>query len=236
MTTFTLTMALLMGLASSLHCAGMCGPIIWVMPFQAMQGARRLAGIGLYHLGRISVYAMLGLVLYSFRSFFNPQLQQYISIILGAGLLLAGLITFFPAKKLQISLPWGQWVQRMLGRFMSRPGLGALLLTGALNGLLPCGMVYMALAAAVTANSAPMAAGAMLAFGAGTTPLLVALTLLRQKASWLRMDALRRLAPVLMFAFGCLFILRGMNLGIPYISPKVQLEQHTITSSCCHKE
>jgi sulfite exporter TauE/SafE len=229
-------MALLMGLASSLHCAGMCGPIIWVMPFQAMKGARRLAGIGLYHLGRISIYALLGLVLFSFQSFFQPQVQQYISIMLGAGLLIAGIFTFFPGKKLQFSLPWGQWVQRMLGRFMSRPGLGALLMTGALNGLLPCGMVYMALSAAVTANSAPMAASLMLAFGAGTMPMLIALTLLRQKAAWLRIDSMRRLAPVLMFAFGCLFMLRGMNLGIPYISPKVQVAQHTITSSCCHKE
>ena len=73
MQTFTFIMALTMGLAGSLHCAGMCGPIMWVMPFQAMQGMRKWLTIALYHTGRISVYAGMGVLLYSFRSSFTPQ-------------------------------------------------------------------------------------------------------------------------------------------------------------------
>ena len=64
MITPVLTMALLMGLTGSLHCAGMCGPIIWVMPFQFISGFKKWMGIGLYHFGRITVYALLVLTLH----------------------------------------------------------------------------------------------------------------------------------------------------------------------------
>jgi sulfite exporter TauE/SafE len=233
MNTLTITMALLMGAAGSLHCAGMCGPIVLVMPFQALGGMRKWAGILLYHFGRVSVYALLGLVLHSFTSLFQPQWQQYISITLGALLLLAGLLSFLSGR-LRISLPWSGFITRQLGRFMGSPRLSGLFITGALNGLLPCGLVYMALSMAVTAGSAWQSMALMFAFGLGTTPMLVALTALKIRLAHL-MPAFRKIAPVVVFCFGCLLLLRGMDLGIPLISPEVEMEQQTVKASCCHK-
>ena len=231
----TITMALLMGLTGSLHCAGMCGPIIWIMPFHMVNGFKRWLSIGLYHFGRISVYALMGSVLHSFKAFFNPQWQQYISIGLGALFLLIGIVSFIPNKISAIKLPWTEFVKKQLGRFIGSPRPASLFFSGMLNGLLPCGLVYMALSMSMTANSLPQAIGLMYAFGLGTIPALVALTVLKSRATFLRTNHIRKMVPVVMFAFGCIFILRGMNLGIPYLSPSVAVEHATIKSSCCHK-
>ncbi|HRO41590.1 MAG TPA: sulfite exporter TauE/SafE family protein [Flavipsychrobacter sp.] len=235
MNSFSITMALVMGLTGSLHCAGMCGPIIWVMPFQMITGFRKWLGIALYHFGRISIYALLGFILHSFKSIFNPQVQQYVSIALGVLLLIIGIISFIPNNKISIKLPWTEFIKKQLGKFIGNPKLGTLFISGSLNGLLPCGLVYMALSMSVTADSALQSVALMYAFGLGTIPALVALTVLKNKATFLRTNHIRKMVPVLMFAFGCLFILRGMNLGIPYVSPQVVLEQETIKASCCHK-
>lgn len=233
MSTLTLAMALLMGVAGSLHCAGMCGPIVLVMPFQALSGFRKWTGILLYHFGRISVYAILGLILHSFTSLFRPQWQQYISIILGGLLLIAGVISFF-STRIKISLPWTGFITRQLGRFMGSPRRSGLFFTGALNGLLPCGLVYMALSMAVTAASPLQSMALMFAFGLGTTPMLIALTALKMRMSNL-LPAFRKVVPVVVFCFGCLLLLRGLDLGIPWLSPEVKMEQQTVKASCCHK-
>jgi len=235
MNTFTVAMAFIMGLTGSLHCAGMCGPIVWIMPFQALGGFRKWAGIFLYHFGRISVYALSGLVLYSFASFFHPQWQQYISIALGAVLLLAGIITFMPSRSLQLRLPWTEFVKKKMGYALAASGPLPLLLAGMLNGLLPCGLVYMALSMSVTASGAGQAMLLMYTFGAGTVPVLVMLTVLKSRMAFLRAAHIRKLVPVTMLVFGGLFLLRGMNLGIPYLSPAVAMEHQTVKASCCHK-
>lgn len=226
-----------MGLTGSLHCAGMCGPIIWIMPFQFMLGFRKWLSIFLYHFGRISVYALLALILHSFKGIFNPQVQQYVSISLGIMLLLAGILSFLPNHAVKINLPWTTFIKKHIGRFIGDPSPGALFVAGVLNGLLPCGLVYMALSAAVVSNSTGDAILAMYAFGIGTMPMLIGITVLKSKATFLRLSYARKLVPVVMFAFGCLFVLRGMNLGIPYLSPKVEVtQQHEVKSSCCHKK
>jgi len=235
MNTFTLTMAFLMGLTGSLHCAGMCGPIIWVMPFGMMSGAKKWIGIGMYHIARISVYALMALVLHSFKNLFQPQWQQYISIALGIALLMVGFISFIPNHKWQVSLPWAGFVKKNLGHFIGNPTLFSLTMAGLLNGLLPCGLEYMALSSTVTAPTAAHAALLMYVFGAGTMPMLIGITIFRHKASFLRFNHVKKLVPVMMFAFGALFVLRGMNLGIPYLSPKVTVEHQQVKASCCHK-
>ena len=230
----TFAMAFAMGLTGSLHCAGMCGPIMWVMPFSFMTGIRKWAGILLYHLGRISVYALLAVILHSFRVLFHPQIQQYISIALGSVLLIAGLLSFIPSSKFRVVLPWTNFVKSQLGKFMARPSIGVLLLTGMLNGLLPCGLVYMALAASITGADTQHAAMLMYAFGLGTMPMLIGLTVLKSKLSFLHYQA-KKWVPVVVFVFGSLFVLRGLNLGIPYLSPKLEITQQEVKASCCHK-
>ena len=235
MNTSTLIMALLMGFTGSLHCAGMCGPIVWIMPFQLFSGIRKALAIALYHAGRISVYALLAIVLHSFRDLFDPKLQQYISIVLGSILLLGGIASFFSGR-MQVKLPWGEFVKKQLGNVIGKPGLGAITAAGILNGMLPCGLVYMALSASMTQPTATQAAGLIYIFGIGTLPMLVSITLLKNKVQFLRGGHLKKLVPIVVFSFGCLFVLRGMNLGIPYLSPKVAISQHGLHSCCCHKK
>jgi sulfite exporter TauE/SafE len=227
--------ALSMGFLGSLHCAGMCGPIMMVMPFRFYTGWKKAAGIALYHTGRITVYAGMGLTIHSFRSLFNAGVQQYISVVLGAFLLLAGICSFAGAGHSRMQLPWMNFVRRQTGRFIANLRPEALFVAGMLNGLLPCGLVYMALSLAVTADSGLHAAGLMYAFGAGTVPMLVALTLMGGKVRLLSAPNIRKFVPVAMLAFGALFLFRGMNLGIPYLSPKVKVVNGEVSSSCCQR-
>lgn len=225
-------MAFVMGLTGSLHCAGMCGPIMWIMPFRALNGARKITAILMYHLSRVSMYALLAFVLHSVKWLFAPGIQQGISIGMGILLLLGGLAAFMPGRW-TVKMPWTGWVTRQLSKVSGNPSLGALMAAGALNGLLPCGLVYMALSASVSIASQGEAMLMMFAFGLGTIPMLVGITLLGQRLSLATLT--KRAAPVLVFFFGCLFILRGMNLGIPYLSPKVVVTEQGPQSSCCHK-
>jgi uncharacterized protein len=228
-------MAFLMGFTGSLHCAGMCGPIVWIMPFQAFSGFRKTLAILLYHTGRISVYAVMALILHSFREFFDPRMQQYISVTMGVILLIAGIISFAPNHLLKIRLPWGEFVKKQLGKVIGRPGLGAITTAGILNGLLPCGLVYMALSASMTLPASSQAVGMIYIFGLGTIPMLVGITVLKNRLGFLRGNHFRKLIPLTVFFFGCLFVLRGLNLDIPYLSPKVTVTQAGI-HSCCHKK
>ncbi len=230
----SLTMALLMGFTGSLHCAGMCGPIVWIIPFQAFRGLKKGIALGLYHLGRISVYALFAAVLHSFRDLFDPKIQQYISLTLGALLLVGGVLTFIPNHVARVKLPWAELVKKQLGHVMGRPGLPMIGLAGVLNGLLPCGLVYMALSTSLAAATVPQAMALMYAFGAGTLPMLLSITLLKSRLSFLHTTHVRKLVPIVMFAFGSLFMLRGMNLGIPYLSPKVTAEAHGDIRNDCH--
>jgi len=240
MNSVTYTMAFVMGFTLSLHCAGMCGPIMMVLPFQIFKGFRKFAAIGLYHLGRISVYASLAILLHSFRDIFNPRVQQYVSVGLGSLLLVIGIVSFIPGK-VRVKLPWTEFIKSQLGRFMANPSVATLGMAGILNGLLPCGLVYVALSASLSAGNTSQAALFMYVFGLGTLPILLSITLLsktnfvRNKLSFIRAASVKRMVPVMMFLFGCIFVLRGMNLGIPYLSPKVEVTGHVIKSCCCHK-
>ncbi len=229
-------MVFLMGFTGSLHCAGMCGPIIWIMPFQVFSGFKRVLAIAMYHIGRISVYALMAIVLHSFKELFNPRVQQYVSVFSGVLLLIAGIITFIPGHKIKFKLPWSEQVKTMLGKVIGNPGLGAITSAGILNGLLPCGLVYMALSATMVMPTAREAAMLMYVFGIGTVPMLVGITLLKSRIKLIKSGNINKFAPLIVFSFGLLFVLRGLNLGIPYVSPKVEMTSKEVKSSCCHKK
>jgi len=224
-----------MGFTGSLHCAGMCGPIVWVMPFQVFSGTGRLLAISLYHIGRISVYAVMAVTLHSFRHLFQPAIQQYISVTTGIIMLLIGVVSFF-SKYIRIRMPWDTFIRTHLGKFIGEPHIGSIMAAGILNGLLPCGLVYMALSASMMLNTAAQAAGMLYLFGLGTLPMLVSLTLLKTRLRFAPMAHFRKFVPLVVFFFGSLFVLRGLNLGIPYVSPKVEITTSGIHSCCCHKK
>ncbi|NCI45684.1 sulfite exporter TauE/SafE family protein [Sediminibacterium soli] len=208
-----------LGLASSLHCVGMCGPLALALPVQAFPPAKKIYAIALYHTGRIASYTALGLI----AGLIGQQVslagyQQWFSIAVGIGLLAT---LFFYARKRHIgnrSFLYRK-VQGFMVQHMQHPTLRGIWLTGMGNGLLPCGMVYMAIAAALTSDSMLAASGTMLFFGLGTLPLM---TMVSLTAMYLRPSArnrIRKISPLITAFLGVLLILRGLNLDIPYLSP-----------------
>lgn len=233
MTAALLTTSLLMGLAGSLHCAGMCGPIVMIMPFGQAGSGRRALSVSLYHTGRILTYTAMGVLIFMLKAVMRPEWQQYFSIISGVALLVMGLLSF--TGSLNIKLPWTQFVQKRWSQLLSSPGRAAFFAAGILNGLLPCGLVYMALSVAVTVSTWTEAATQMAVFGLGTVPMLIAITILGQKINLFKRRNIQRMIPVTMIALSGLLMLRGLNLGIPYLSPKITVEKTVVKTSCCHK-
>lgn len=234
METSLLIAALSMGFIGSFHCAGMCGPLVLLLPFQWLEGWRKYLGMALYHLGRITVYAALGAVLYSFKSFFKPSWQQDVSIVLGCLLMIAGLLSIAGKQTLTQHFPWVNFVRRKIGIVFGKPQAGYLLAAGMLNGMLPCGLVYMALSLAITGSSIGVSIATMYAFGLGTVPMLSVIIALKGRTTIFRKPIIQRLVPIAMFVCGGLCLLRGMNLGIPYLSPQMVVEEQGVKSNCCH--
>jgi sulfite exporter TauE/SafE len=119
-----------------------------------------------------------------------------------------------------------------LGAQFQRRELSSLFTVGLLNGLLPCGLVYIACAAATATGSLMSGVDYMLAFGLGTVPMLLTISLVGTKLQFVLRLRLQRLIPVSLAVVGALLLLRGMALGIPYVSPKLPAEPGA--ASCCH--
>src|SRR5262249_30148453 len=117
-----------------------------------------------------------------------------------------------------------------MSSLLRRRSFATLFLLGLLNGLLPCGLVYVACAGATATGSLVSGAICMSAFGFGTVPMMLGIGLSgRLMPAVLRLQ-LRKAIPVSVFLLASVLILRGLGLGIPYISPDLSL-----TTSCCHK-
>jgi sulfite exporter TauE/SafE len=212
-------LALGLGLLGSLHCAAMCGPLMLALPAGQGGAGRHVFGRILYQLGRVTTYCLLGVLAGVVgKSFFLIGVQRWVSIGLGVAILLG----FFLSKKVAVSAPAVRlvaWLKPAMGAQLRQRNLRSLLVLGLLNGLLPCGLVYAALASAVMQGGVPASAGFMAVFGAGTLPMMLALSLSgRMFPPSLRMK-LSRAIPVGVCLLAALLILRGLALGIPYLSP-----------------
>ena len=225
--------AFLLGLMGSLHCIGMCGPIAFMLPLDRGRPALRYLQLGMYHLGRALAYGLIGLVfglvgkgLYLF------GFQQKLSIVLGLIMIASVLIPARYYKGWKFTRPLYRLIGRLqaaLGSQLKKRSPDTFLSIGFLNGFLPCGLVYMALIGAMALASAPEGALYMVVFGLGTLPLMSAAALFGKflKGRWA--PALRKAIPVFVALVGLLFVLRGLGLGIPYVSPKIQ--QHAVQTA-----
>ncbi|WP_299762323.1 sulfite exporter TauE/SafE family protein [uncultured Pontibacter sp.] len=228
------------GLVGSFHCVGMCGPIAMALPFVGSSGWRYYAGRLLYNSGRIVTYVSMGALAGAFgESLQLAGLQQTVSIISGVLILLLLVLPATLKGKYASMLGTDKlmaWVRQKLGYYFQRNSLGSLFMVGLLNGLLPCGFVYIALAGAI---SAPSVGGAMLymaLFGLGTFPLMFLVSLSGRLISLKMRSLFNRAVPYIGIMLAILFIVRGMGMGIPYLSPKVtQTAQHKKEISCCSK-
>lgn len=236
---------ILLGLTSSLHCIGMCGPIAMAIPVDRSSQGKMLLGIGAYNIGRTLTYGILGLIVGSFGlSLATFGVLQWISIIAGV------LLIVFAWRKYLIDLPWipkidlNRHLNGIFGKVIRSNSRFKLLFLGMINGLLPCGMVYIALLNAILAGDIYSGAIAMIAFGIGTMPAMIAVSYTASRITGNLRVKLNRLVPYVMTVVGLLIVLRGLNLGIPYLSPEIKVSQEQscntkadseVEMSCCHK-
>jgi sulfite exporter TauE/SafE len=223
------------GFLGSFHCIGMCGPIALSLPVHQYTGVRRYAGIGLYNTGRAITYAALGLCFGFLGNQFRLWgLQQVISIGAGVLILFFMLSRFSFASRIPLISRLNTWVQQRLGKLLSSSKKPASLFPiGLLNGLLPCGLVYVAIAASLATMDTLHGVLLMFSFGIGTLPVMAGLMVFGHLISVPARQKINKAVPYFVGVMAVMLILRGMNLGIPYLSPS--LEKDSTEVSCCHK-
>jgi uncharacterized protein len=218
------------GLLNSFHCLGMCGPIALSLPVP--EHSNRALAVALYNLGRISTYSLIGLLFGAAGEAISIfGFQQYLSIACGIAMLLFIVLPFigiYPDRHLGGFSVMGNKLKSYFNSLFRQRSLIALFFIGILNGLLPCGVVYLALAGAAATGSSMNGAFYMAAFGLGTIPVMGFVAYYKNKQNLLGIN-FNKLIPVFTIATAVLLILRGMNLGIPYVSPT--LTEHKV--SCC---
>ncbi len=212
-------LAFTFGLISSLHCLGMCGPLQAVVMGSWLKSKRR-GNWFIYHSGRLSTYMALALIATLLGASMGiPDMQGSFTII--AGLIL--ILGYFGLKVLSWDRKILAVFQPLLRQVQSKAqGKSAgtwYFVSGALNGLLPCGMVYAALVPAMALSNPAEGALYMLLFGAGTLPLLLGFNLFSNQLLLRFAPQLQKLIPISIVVIGALLILRGMELDIPYLSP-----------------
>jgi sulfite exporter TauE/SafE len=225
--------AISLGFLGSFHCIGMCGPIAFSIPVKRTSSTSVLAGSLIYNSGRIITYTIIGFLFGLLgQGIALAGWQNALSITLGVLILF---ILFLPNAiplRYNAGLFFGliEKIKSQLRKLFSIHTSSSLLLIGILNGLLPCGLVYLGVAGAIATGSAINGALFMAVFGIGTFPAMISLTVIRDYISLRIRERIRRTIPIFVGIMGILLILRGMNLGIPYISPTVE----TSTSGICH--
>jgi len=222
--------ALLLGLMGSFHCAGMCGPIAIALPLHGNTAGQKIFGGALYNLGRSATYGIMGAIFGLLGQGISMLgFQQKISVIMGALMIVAVLFPKLFKNQHKLNKNWNASVGKLkkaIGKLFSIRTYSSLFFIGMLNGLLPCGLVYMAIAGAIGTGNAVQGALYMILFGLGTIPMLLFISLAGNAMSLTLRKRINKLIPVLVIVVGIFFILRGLSLGIPYLSPpKQKIEQ-----------
>jgi sulfite exporter TauE/SafE len=224
--------AFLTGLFGSFHCAGMCGPIAFALPSKNLTGLGFYLSRLLYNFGRIFTYSLLGLFLGLFGSGLKMAgIQQSLSI--GAAVFIFAWAIFQLMGWRFLSVQPFKWLGKgWFSKLMGNTHPFSLFVIGLLNGLLPCGFVYLALVGASVTQNALDGALFMACFGAGTFPVMFGVSIIGQFLSQSVRSRLNALSPYFAILIAVLFLLRGLNLGIPYVSPKIKVEQIQADSLC----
>jgi uncharacterized protein len=237
----------ILGLTSSLHCIGMCGPIVMAVPVNRKNNWSIFTGVLEYNVGRILTYALFGILIGSIGLTIHTfGFLQWLSIISGV-LLIAYAWRKWLGKSFHIKMPSvnvNHFVSKGIGSVLRSKFPFKLTLLGMLNGLLPCGMVYVALMNALLTGTQTSSAFAMVAFGLGTLPSMMVVGFATGKINGALRSKLNATVPYMLTLVGFLIILRGMNLGIPFISPSVEItmkhkkgsqkKEPEMKMDCCH--
>jgi len=215
--------ALIFGLLGSFHCVGMCGPIAFMLPVDRTNSTRKVFQIFTYHFGRILAYSLIGLFFGLLgKSLYIFGLQQQLSILIGILMIVVVLIPTKTFNKYNFSKPIYKLISKVksgLGKALKKKTADTFLTIGFLNGFLPCGLVYMAIFASFAMESALESSLYMALFGLGTIPLMTSAIYLGKFLNTTVKQRIQKAIPVFVVVIGLLFILRGLGLGIPFLSP-----------------
>ena len=213
---------LLLGVMGSLHCVGMCGPI--VITAYSDSGRSFFANRLVYNSGRVVTYTLFGAIVGLIGELVELSgIQQIISIIAGTFIILLAILYMIGLKqsypKLNVIITW---IKHRMGTMLKRRGLLNDFTLGLINGFLPCGLVYLALAGAILTSGVLESTLYMLAFGIGTIPALFLVSYMAPALG--RFININRFIPIMFAIMGALLIIRGLGLGIPYLSPEFGTE------------
>ena len=221
--------AFTIGLVGSFHCIGMCGPIAFALPVKKNTPFYRVFSGTIYNIGRITTYILFGVLFGTLgQGISTASTQQGISIALGIVFILSVILPKSLINKINPTSTIGFYISKVkvgLSKLLSSSSTPNLLLIGLLNGLLPCGLVYAAIGGSIATGKTIDGALYMFAFGLGTLPMMFTAVLLSNFITIGFRNKIKKLIPVFVIILGCLFILRGLNLNIPYLSPKINVVQ-----------
>ena len=229
--------AFVLGILGSFHCVGMCGPIAFMLPVDRTNAYKKGFQITIYHFGRLLSYCIIGLIFGLIGKSLNLfGLQQQLSIFIGILMIVVVIFQKNYFSKLNISKPIYRIISKVkytLGAALKKKTADTFLTIGFLNGFLPCGLVYMAVFASIASGNVANAIFYMLAFGLGTIPLMTTAVYISQFLKGAVRQKIQKAIPVFVVLIGVLFILRGLGLGIPYISP-VPIHELVSADLNCH--
>ncbi|WP_299365617.1 sulfite exporter TauE/SafE family protein [Winogradskyella sp.] len=228
--------AFILGLLGSLHCVGMCGPIAFMLPVDRSNSFKKVSQISIYHIGRLLAYSLIGLVFGLVgKSLYIFGIQQQLSIAIGILMIVLVLIPYKMFAKYNLSKPLNKVISKVksnLGQALKKKTADTFITIGFLNGFLPCGLVYMAVFGAIATGSLLQGSFYMVLFGLGTVPLMTSAIYLGKFLNQTIKQRIQKAIPIFVVIIGTLFILRGLGLGIPYLSPAPIVEMASSAIDC----
>lgn len=229
--------ALLLGFFGSFHCIGMCGPIALALPQHEGQPYLKVTSALLYNFGRVITYAIIGVLFGTLgRGLFMGGIQQAVSIATGIIIILVVAFPYIiPSKFKQVSVLQIPIMRKAFSNAFKMKSLSAYLFLGLINGLLPCGFVYMALSGAMLTGNTIDGSLFMFFFGLGTIPAMFSMSLMGSFININFRNKIKKAVPVISIIVGIILIFRGLNLGIPYLSPMMQQHKQETKVDCCTK-
>lgn len=228
--------AFILGLLGSLHCLGMCGPIAFMLPLNRKNQVTQFFQLMSYHSGRLTTYvlfgAVFGLLGRGFELFtFQQHLSVFTGVLMVAFILFPQLLKYFKLSKSINSFIFK--IKSELGKELKQKKNNTFFMIGFLNGFLPCGLVYMAILGAIATHNAFSGSLYMLLFGIGTIPLMSTIVYAGKFTNASFYKYFKKLVPAFVVVIGVLFILRGLGLDIPYVSPPTSVSNLVESNPIC---
>ena len=220
------------GFFGSLHCVGMCGPLALALPLPTKSVWQKVIGALLYNIGRAVTYSLLGLIFgFVGVGLKHSGIQEMVSILCGVVMILSVIlpgVIKLPKGSNKVTNSIYNTLKKKIGDSLNRRRISNLFIIGILNGFLPCGLVYVAISKAVLSLTLQESVLSMFFFGLGTLPMMFAVAFFSDIIKSRYLFQLKKFIPFFIILLGIIFILRGLNLGIPFISPDMS------KPSCCH--